>query len=309
MEKKRVWTRGKADFMLMLVTMAWGSSYLMMQLGLGDMQPCNLIALRFGIAFLAVFPFFFTRLKTFTRREIGVSALLGVLLCIGFSCLMHGLLLTTASNAAFLEASAVVLVPVFHAGITRKLPERPLILGALVTMTGISFLSLGSDLMFHAGDLLCLGSAVCYAFRILITDRASREMNPLHIGAGQLGFASLFALIACFLTETPRLPGTPAAFAAVLGLALLCSAFGLIMQSVAQQFTTAEDTSLIFSLEPVFSAIFAFLFAGELLSPRELFGAGLVLAGVILPQIRPGKRLSRAKGFPFRKPGAVRATG
>jgi drug/metabolite transporter (DMT)-like permease len=61
----------------------------------------------------------------------------------------------------------------------------------------------------------------------------------------------------------------------VLGLALICSAFGLIMQPMDQKFTTAEHTGLLLSLEPVFSALFAYLFAGEVFTLQQLFGAAL----------------------------------
>ncbi len=68
----------------------------------------------------------------------------------------------------------------------------------------------------------------------------------------------------------------------MLGLALVCSAFGFVVQPVAQAHTTPEHTGLLFALEPVFAALFARLFLGEVLSTQGLLGAGLVLAGVLV---------------------------
>ena len=52
--------------MLALVAMAWGSSYLLMKIGLDGIPPFCIIALRFGIAFIAVSFLFFKKFKKTT---------------------------------------------------------------------------------------------------------------------------------------------------------------------------------------------------------------------------------------------------
>jgi len=74
-----------------------------------------------------------------------------------------------------------------------------------------------------------------------------------------------------------------ATFTAVLATAL---AFGV--QTVAQRFTHATHTALIFAAEPVFAGLFSFLLIGELLSPRQLAGCGLILAGMLVSELRRG---------------------
>ncbi|MDA8227339.1 MAG: EamA family transporter [Desulfitobacterium hafniense] len=54
------------------------------------------------------------------------------------------------------------------------------------------------------------------------------------------------------------------------------------MRFHAAAFTTPIDTALIFSSEPVFSALFALLVAGEVFSTTGLIGAALVLAGMLI---------------------------
>jgi drug/metabolite transporter (DMT)-like permease len=301
MRKERVWTQQRADFLLILITMAWGSSYLLMKFGLGSIRPFCLILLRFGIAFLAVVPFFFRRLRKTTRRVLGISAILGLLLFLCFAAMLIGLEQTSASSAAFLNASAVVMVPVFHAILLRKLPEKPVILGSLITMTGIGFLSLDGGFVFRTGDIFCLLSAAFYAGHILLTNYASRKTDSLLIGIWQLFFAALYAGGASLLLEEASFPGSAAGWAAILGLALICSAFGLVMQSVAQAHTTPEHTSLIFSLEPVFSAALSFLLTGEMLSAMELAGAALVLVGVGTASALTGSRREHRPGLSCRQ--------
>ena len=90
-----------------------------------------------------------------------------------------------------------------------------------------------------------------------------------------MGFA------ASLLLEDPAWPANAVQWAAVLGLALLCSAFGFVLQPVAQRYTTPEHAGLLFAMEPVFSALLAFLFLKETLDARGYAGAALILVSVL----------------------------
>ena len=57
------------------------------------------------------------------------------------------------------------------------------------------------------------------------------------------------------------------------------------IQLRAQRFTSATHTALIFSTEPVFGALFAYLLAGEVLSPPAVVGCGLILIGMLVAQL------------------------
>ena len=102
------------------------------------------------------------------------------------------------------------------------------------------------------------------------------------LGIWQLGFTGLYGVIFTFLFETPSLPGSGAQWGAILGLAIICSAFGFIVQPVAQEYTSPEHTSMLFALEPVFSMIFAYIFLHEKLSLQGAIGAFLIMVGVVI---------------------------
>ncbi len=279
------WSQTKADFMLGIVAMTWGSSYLLMKIGLGGISPYTIIALRFGIAFIAVALLFAKRLKNTTKKIIMHSALLGLMLFGLFAFLLHGMQSTTASNAGFLTSTTVVFVPIFNALIIKKMPARPVIAGCLVTLTGIALLSLQGSLVLHSGDALCLIGAVSYAFYIILTDVYSKKEEGLLLGIWQLGFAALYGFIMSLIFETPSLPQSMAQWGAILGLALICSGFGFVVQPVAQKYTTPEHTGLLFALEPVFSAVLAYIFIGEKLSTQGYTGAVLVMLGVVIASV------------------------
>lgn len=273
------WNQRTADLTMVCIAMAWGTSYLFMKLGLGVLPPFTVLALRFCIAFLIVASIFFKQLNH-TWRTIGNGALLGVLTYGMCALLILGLKTTTASNAGFLTSTAVVMVPIFHAFLVKKLPDISVIVGTILTTVGISCLTLQQSLVFHSGDILCFVGAVIYAIYIILTDKLSKQDDGLLLGIWQIGFAGLYSSVSALIFETPSLPSSTIGWVAVLGLAVLGSAFAFVAQPVAQKYTTPEHTGVLFSLEPVFAAIFAFIFLHETMSGRGYLGVILVMAGV-----------------------------
>ncbi|MGN0945318.1 MAG: DMT family transporter [Megasphaera sp.] len=280
--KSIVLTQRRADWLLAVLAMIWGSSYLWMKISLTGVPPFFLIFLRFGIAFVLVAGLCHSRLRQTTKRLLKGSALLGLLLFAVFACLLQGMETTNASTAGFLVSTTVVFVPLLQALLQQQRPSRTLMGCCFLTLTGIAMLTLQEQLSWNTGALLCIASAVCYALQILETDREIRLTNALLLGIWQLAFAAGYGLLASLCFETPAFPATGLQWGSVLGLAVLCSAFGFVLQPVAQAHTTPTHTGLIFSLEPVFSALFAFLFLQEWLSLQGWLGAALVLTSVLL---------------------------
>lgn len=279
----------KADLLLLLVTMCWGSSYLFMKNGLDSVSVFNLIALRFGLAFLLSAAVFRKRLRTLDAVTLKFGAMLGVTLFAVFAAIMFGLQGTSTSNAAFLVSLTVIFVPLLSALLFKeRIPPR-VAAGVVLAIAGIGLLTLSSRLTLNPGDLICILAALLYAVYIIGTGAAAKKVDTLNLGVLQLGFAGGTGLLFSFLFETPHLPHTQSGWLSVLVLSLVCSAFGFITQPVAQKYTTPSHTGLIFSLEPVFAAVFGYWFASEVLPLRGYLGAALVMLGVLISEIKPGR--------------------
>ena len=69
----------------------------------------------------------------------------------------------------------------------------------------------------------------------------------------------------------------------------------LSVKPTAQKYTTPTHTGLIFSLEPVFAALFAFIFVGETLPVKGYLGAILILVGVLTAKINYKKLFMRKR--------------
>ncbi|WP_249927622.1 DMT family transporter [Streptococcus vicugnae] len=217
------------------------------------------------------------------------SALAGALLFAVFYFLVVGVIDTSSSTAGFLASTTVVIVPIFQAIMTRKLPNVKTIVAILIVLLGLYLLT-GADLsQLNFGAAMCLLSAALYALYIILSKTFVDKVDAMSLGIWQLGFSSLYALIGTFSLETPVLPHSSTVWFSVLGLALLCSAYGWVMQTTVQSYVSAEFTSVMFALEPIFAAVFAFLFFGEWLSGLAFLGTGLIFIGVLLAIYQPKK--------------------
>ncbi len=285
----------KADVMMLFVTIFWGSSYLFMKVGLDSLGDFTLIALRFGIAFLLAGLLFIKRISKTNVKTIFYSFILGTILFIAFTALTAGMRSTAVSNTGFLVSLSVIFVPIISAVFFKQIFEKRLIIGVLTALLGIALLSLNSKLQLGPGDLLCILCALCYSFHIIITGKVTKHVDSIVLGVLQLGFCGAWGILFSFLFETPHLPNSSAAWASILALSIFCSALGFTIQTIAQQHTTATHTGLIFSLEPIFAAIFAFVFIGETLSTRGYIGAVVVFIGILIAEIDFSKILVKKK--------------
>ena len=274
------WTQRQADLMIAVIACAWGSSYLMMQVGLSSIPPFGMVALRFGIAFVAVAVIFRKRLRELTASVVARGAVLGLLLCVFFGLLMYGLKTTPASTAGFLTSAKVIFVPLIVAVATHRAPSRATLAGIGICVAGLALLTLSGPVSLGGGAGLCLAGSAVYALQIVATDTFSRSDDALLLGICQLGFAAVFG--------------------AAFNLALVCSAFGFAMQPVAQSRTTATHAGLLFSLESVSSAVLSFVFLGEVMAPQCYLGCALILAAVLLSSLADGGSEARdaAAGVP-----------
>ncbi len=285
----------QADLMLLTATVLWGGSYLFMVAGLHELAVFNIIALRFGIAFLLAGALFAKRLAGGGLMPFLTSCLPGFLLCAAFTAVFAGLKTTSPAKAGFLIALTVIFVPVLSALFSRRLPGVKSALATLVAAGGICLLALNSKIRFEHGDLLCMLSAFLYAVYIILNGKVVKKESALEFGIWQLGWCAAAALLFSILLEKPSLPETAEGWIAVLVLGIFCSAAGFILQTKAQVTASPTHVTIIFSLEPVFAALFAWLFKDEMLTKRGLVGAGLILLGVFLSEFTPEKKAEKTE--------------
>ncbi|MDK9709853.1 DMT family transporter [Acidaminobacter sp.] len=280
----------KADLALIMVVMFWGTSNLLTKVGLGDLSEFNLIALRFVIAFALTAVIFRRRLAAVDLITVKRAAMLSVILFCVFIFATFGVRHTTVSNAGFLTCLSGIIVPMINFAVFKIKQDKLTVISILMALAGVWLLIAGTSLTFNLGDILCILCSVAFAVHILVTERLTRDVDSVALGVIQLGFVGVYAVVFSFMLETPTLPVSVSNWMVVLGLSVFSTAIAFVTQTVAQKYTTATHTGLIFTFEPLFSVLIAYIFLGEILSLRGYAGAVLMLASLLLIELKPDFR-------------------
>ncbi|MBN2003363.1 MAG: DMT family transporter [Anaerolineae bacterium] len=316
--------RVRADLALVIVTLIWGTTFVVVKQTLDMLPPLVLIAARFWVAGLALlgvwmahhFGFWILdfgskrqsqKPEQVARRATGnvrallrEGALTGVVLTGGFVTQTMGLQTTAAGKSAFITGLSVIIVPALAALLLRKPPARAAVVGVALATVGMGLLTLDSALRLAPGDLWTLACAGCFALHIVCTAHFAPRHAALPFTLAQLfTVAALTTLAAAFAqpqvllahevnaTPIPNVAELSRALPAVLYLGLAATAVVFGLQTWAQRHTSPTHTALIFTLEPVFAAIFALLLTGEVLARQEWIGGGLILIGMLLAELWP----------------------
>lgn len=275
----------QANFLIVLVALFWGSTYFLTKMAVAELEPFNLTALRFGTAFIITALFFFKRIRNADRTVIKYSIILGVLAVIAVLSMTFGVQYTTASNAGFLISLSVVMIPLISVVVLKKRIKAKLLLSVILATIGIVCLTLNEQLTINKGDILCILCATSFAVQVLIMERIPKSADSVAIGALQLGITAVVNFILSFFLENFTVPRDFKVWGVIVILGVFCTAFCYIIQIYALKNTSAIQAGIILSLEPVFSAIFAYIFLGELLSKQGYIGAILLFISVILAGI------------------------
>lgn len=281
----------RADGILIIVTLCWGVSYLLMDISLEELDPFTLNAFRFLGAFAIAALVSFKKIRTVNKTTLKYSLLVGFALVFVYIGATFGVKYTSLSNSGFLCALTVVFTPILAWLFFKKAPGKKLTFVVILCFIGIALLTLGDDFSINMehlkGDLLCLMCAVAYAADLLLTEKAvsHEEVDAYNLGVFQLGVTGALNLIMALIVETPQAPQTMEVWSAVIFLSVFCTGVAFVLQPVAQQYTTASHVGVIFTLEPVFAAVVAYFFAGEILSFKAYLGAALMLASIFIMEI------------------------
>lgn len=274
----------RGELLILSSTVAWGASYLFAKVALRSVDPFNLVAVRFTVACAVTALAFPRAARRIGAAEIFFGACLGALLFASASLLSSGLVQTSISNAGFIVGSMVLFVAVMDTVLSRKKPRPPLILGVILAMLGIGVLTLRDEIAVNAGDLYCLCGTFALAVHVMVAQRAGRRADA--VGASIVQFAATAVLgwiAASFRGGVVMVPSWPASGAIVV-LGVWSTAVAFVCQVVGQKYVSPTRTAFLFTLEPVFATVFAWIFMNEPATWRVYAGGGLLLAGVYVSE-------------------------
>ncbi len=275
----------QANLALLGVTLAWGISFILTKNSLETLETFNFLSIRFLIAAITSALLFHKRLMKLDRATLKYGILIGVIMFSGYATQTIGLNYTTASKSGFITGFSVVIVPIFSALVLKRLPKFSAIVGVILAILGLGLLTLDSNLQLNVGDLYTLIGAVCFAFHIITVGKYAVKVDAINLAILQIGVVGILSTIVTLLFETPIIPVDGSAWLSILFLAFVCTSGAFIVQNAVQKHTSTTHTALIFTGEPVFSAIFAYLLLGEIMNHRGIIGSILIVTGMLVAEI------------------------
>lgn len=280
-----------AQSALLLITIIWGWTFVLVKEGASELGPLSFLAWRFMIAFLALLLLFGRRMRRIGREELLRGLEIGLALFAGYLFQTWGLLYTSATKSGFITGLSVILVPLLSAAAFRKQISQGGWLGAGLSALGLGLILFGhggtaGEMRLNLGDLLTLLCALSFALHIILIGRFVNLENYPGILVIQIGLVLVLSLAGALLLERPTLAISVQGWEAILVTGLLATALAFFLQNRFQPLSTATQTAIILSAEPVFAGLFGYLLLGERLNGLQLLGAAAILGGIIISQGR-----------------------
>ncbi len=288
-------SRIQANLLLTLIALIWGSAFVAQSQGMADIGPMAFTGVRFLIGTVVVAPLMWREWQGLARQQRPLQrgdglkiAGLGALLLLGAAMQQIGIVSTSVTNAGFLTALYVPLVPLLGWLLLRHLPHWSVWPAAGACLAGAFLLSGAHTLQIGTGDLWVIGSAFPWALHVLLVGRiADRMAAPFLVAGGQFFVCGLLALAWALLFEPFGWQALQAAALPIVYTGVLSVGVAFTAQVVAQRYAHAADAAIILSSETLFAALFGYLMMGDRLNSAGLLGCGLILASMLAIQLAP----------------------
>jgi len=277
--------RLSADFLLLVTTFFWGTTFVIVKQAVEQVGVFPFLAQRFSLAFLILLLICLITRRPFRKDYFKAGIILGTLLFGSFAFQTMALLYTTASNTAFLTGLNVVLVPVLGSVFLKQSLHRSVKLGVILAVAGLYLLCTKGSWSFNGGDILAMTCAVCIALHLLFTGRFARTNDVYWLTTVQIGVVAFFSTLIAKGSGNEILVWHHQILWALVICVLFATIFAFLVQTSMQRFTSSTHTALIFCMEPVFAALYAYWAIGERFGTRGLLGAFLILTGMVISEI------------------------
>lgn len=279
------------------VVIVWGTNFAVLKLALGFFPPLAFNALRFALGSLAMVALLAWReglLPLPDRKGWLKLVSLGVIgNCVYQIIFIAGLARTSSAHAGMIVTATPVLVAFFGAILRVERLHRNVLRGLGVAVSGmllvLSMRGQATDGATLVGDLLLLGSCVCWALYTVGVRTLGTSFSPLRVtaltmvaGTPGLAFAGAPQLLAMDWGMVPLTGWTLLVYATAFPLVIAYLAWNASIRQVGPARTAVYNCAI-----PVVAVFAAWALFGEEAHLLQLAGAVLVIAGVLLSRTAP----------------------
>ena len=290
------------SLLLLLAAIIWGLAFVAQRDGMNYVGPFTFNGLRFMLGSLSLLPvFLFARRRARRASSVrcagdrprwGGPLLVGVVLFTAATLQQVGLLYTTAGKAGFITGLYVVIIPLLGLVFGQRVRSTVWV-GAVVAVGGLYLLTGFEAGWVGLGDGLILAGAFGWAVHVQLVGWLVRRIDPIRIALTQTAVCGLLSLAVALATETITLAGLRAAVPAVLFAGILSVGVAYTLQIIGQRRVDPTRAGILVSLEAVFAVLGGWAVLGERVAGVMLIGCALMLAGMVLAQLR-------GRGHPLR---------
>ncbi|MHC2995055.1 MAG: DMT family transporter [Candidatus Atribacteria bacterium] len=276
----------QAEIYLLGIVVIWGSTFAIIKGILDQIMPFTFLAYRFFLAAFVLYVIFWKRLRNIDKIILKKGFLIGIFLFLGYAFQTVGLKYTTATKAGFITGLSVVLVPIISYFFIKEKIYRNSVIGVILAVTGLWFLNYNNSFNFNLGDFLVLLCAVSFALHIISVGLYTKKLDYVLLVIIQLATVFVLSLLIALFFERPEihLSYSSNVWWAIILTGVFATALAFYMQNRFQRYSTATKTAIIFSGEPIFAAVFAYLLLGEKVGLIAWIGGLLIIFGMIISQ-------------------------
>lgn len=285
--------RWHANAILLLVALIWGSAFVAQNLAMAHMGPMAFTGVRFLVGAAVVAPLAWREWRYLrgrglhhTGEDLALVSGLGLLLWLGAALQQIGIKGTTVTNAGFLTALYVPVVPLLAWWRSGRAPHPLLWPASAGCLIGTYLLSGAGSVVFNRGDLWVLASVLPWALHVLfVGEVANRMAAPFLVACGQFLACAMASLAWASVAEPLEWQGLVAAVPAIAYTGILSVGVGFTAQVVAQRFAMPADAAILLSSETLFAALCGYALMGDRLSAAGWTGATLIFGCMLAVQL------------------------
>jgi drug/metabolite transporter (DMT)-like permease len=283
----------------LLLAAVWGSAFMAIKAGVGDVPPVLFAALRYDIAGVIMLVYAAIAVDDwFPRTNAGwlEVAIGGVFMIAAY----HALLFVGETGPVSSAAAAVLvaLSPILTTAFARLLlPDEPVPpstwVGMFLALVGVVVLvnpdpnDLLTDAVVY--KLLVFGAAVAFAFGSVLTRRidGGLPIETMEAWSMLLGAALLHAVSVAMPSESVGdIVWSPTAVGSLAYLALFASALGFLVYFDLLDRLGPVEINMVSYVAPVFAALTGLAFLGEGITASTVLGFLVIFAGFVVVKRR-----------------------
>lgn len=269
-----------APIALIALAASWGLAFVIMKDSIERQSVNSFLFTRFAVAVLFLVAFRPTVFRAITRDLFAKAFFAGIVLGAGYILQTEGLARTGAAITGFVTGLYVVATPLISALLLKK--KISLFTWGCVALAtvGLALLSLrGWSMGF--GEFLVLLCAIAFAAHIVALGQWSLGRDVYAMTTVQL-FAVTVLTGGFAFAEGYQAPPDGGVWAVVIFTAIVCTAFGFIIQTWAQAHIEPTKVAVILTLEVVFAALFAITIGRESMTLQVALGGLILLTAMYL---------------------------